>query len=171
MSHHFKGLSFTGLHVVNSLGCTLKPTYPVRILHVNGSAWESGSLQNDAWIIRNKKWLPAFDLHLMVPRCSGMNAAVWIWWTDGLLSLKRSFFNTGFLWESVNFFLTPAPWYALSSVLQNVQMLGFFTGPVYHIYTAVCCSVKVNFLIFRGAIANHNRCFFPVPKSKLHCGE
>lgn len=61
-------------------------------IYVNGSAWESGSLQNDAWIIRNKKWLPAFDLHLMVPSCSGMKVAIWILWIDGLVSFKRTNF-------------------------------------------------------------------------------
>lgn len=90
MSHHFKGLSFTVLHVVNLLGCTLKPTYPVRILYINGSAWKSGSLQNDAWIRRNRKRLPAFDLHLMVASCIERKTAIWIWWTDGLVSLKRT---------------------------------------------------------------------------------
>lgn len=154
MSHHFKGLSFTVLHVVNLLGCTLKPTYPVRILYINGSAWKSGSLQNDPWIRRSRKWLPAFDLHLMVLSCSERKAAIWIWWTDGLVSLKRTdFFNIGFLHlggGELFFFLHQVHYMFAHQPFRVFRFWGFFADPVYSSYTAVCCNVKVFLLLFFG---------------------
>lgn len=149
MSRHFKDFSFTVLHVANLLGCSLKPRYTVRILYVNGSAWESGSLQNDTWIIRNKKWLTAFDCHLLVPGLPSLVRSV----TKVLSELDEltvwshlrwlTLFNTALdssIW--VMFFLIPASFYVLSSVIRRVQNLRFFTSSLHSCFTAVHCNVK-----------------------------